>query len=467
MPESDPPRICPECGKPATARWPVAVSLWPKRRIIPVAITLLAAVTLGVGLWQTSETNTVTSGTPMPRLLTPLLSPGDLAGIASGEQRAEGSLADSLLDATSIPLNQPGVTAIDVGWAPAPNELHVYSRRGWPAAWWTRSERRWYEDSAAKTGFVPATIDHALKRLSLREWAPDARRVPPRDRFAWSGAKLHHRPPPEETGGAFIAESFDLFAVMWPLAAGVITWSAGSAALLIARLIRRRTEPTLARRVVRITAAAAALVMLGFLLIPSARSQAANAVQAKLVTKGIGGGGQLTWEAFSRLDITRQELADDARADNAALARMILDAAPPPTDGPPLFLAAAPVPEAVLLGATSRSFSPKLRLLRILTCQYVRHTDFGAVEPLPAPYFRIYVADYAEHHLTAQWGSGPTRSNITEISVTIETALGVIVALWLVWAVARLGATGWLAIIARRRRRAARCIACGYQSGAT
>lgn len=459
MPE---PRICPECGEPATARWPVSASLWPKRRMIPTLLVLLAAAALGVWLWKTSDRVVLSSGTPMPRLLEPGMSPQRLASLAAGEEELEGGLHAALLTATAFPLKQPGITAIEVGWAPAPNTASVYTRRGWPAPWRTRSERRWYEDPDSRQGFVPSSTDTSLNRpRSVTQGVRDVRHVPPRDRFSWTGAKLYHHPPPEQAGGALVTETYDLYAALWPLAAAIVVYTAGSALLLLVRIVRRRRESLLLRRLVLLAAACAAVLMLALLVVPSKRTEGPDTfASARPVQRGTPP-GQVYWtlDGFTRLPLTRDQLAAGAAIPDQELARSILDAIPAPPE-PDLFLAAAPVPEAVLAGASYRSFSPKLRLLAIQTCRYERRGDFGMVEPLPAPPRLLWTG--FSNRLTLQWGAGPTRSDITEVAITLQTALAVIAGLWLIWILSRLVAAVSLAITARRRRCRRQCVACGY-----
>lgn len=449
-------RLCPECGEPATARWPVAVSLWPKRRMIPALVALLAAAALGVWLWKTSTTNMVTSGTMMPRALEPRATLDQLERIAAGEDAA-GDLA-AALRAAATPLPQPGVTGLDVGWVAPPGDVITSFSRGWPSPWLTRHERRLYADSSSRTGFIPSATDASKDPISVWEAPGDLRRIAPRQRLAWSGAQLYRRPPPEETGGVYVTETYNILAAFWPIGAAVTVWIIGSAAILIARLVRRRREGPVVRRALLLATGAAAVAMLGLLLIPSRQKESVGPVWVPTVA--VPGQPYRLLEGFARLPATLESLSAPAAPDDAALARMILDSTPPPDDDR-FCLAVAGTPEAVLARASTRTVTPAVRLLTIRTCQYERRSDFGPVEPLPGR-FRIFTSGYGDRRIVVRWASGPNRANVTEASVNVSVALAVIIALWLVWLIARLGATASLAITARRRRRGGQCVACGY-----
>src|SRR5690606_7860451 len=129
--------------------------------------------------------------------------------------------------------------------------------------------------------------------------------------LAWSGARLYWRPPPEETGGVYVAESYNLFAALWPLAAAIAVWASGSAALLIARAARRRREAPRARRVVTTIAVAAGLCVLALLLIPSKRSESLGPVLVQTKAPPRGQPYRLL-DGFSRLPVTHDRLTGPA-----------------------------------------------------------------------------------------------------------------------------------------------------------
>src|SRR5690606_41037172 len=80
----------------------------------------------------------------LPRMVEPGVTPARLARIARGEEQTAGALSESIT-AAAHPLKQPGVTGIDVGWTEPAHEVVTQRQRGWPTAWFARSEWRWYE----------------------------------------------------------------------------------------------------------------------------------------------------------------------------------------------------------------------------------------------------------------------------------------------------------------------------------
>jgi hypothetical protein len=259
----------------------------------------------------------------------------------------------------------------------------------------------------------------------------------------------------------YVTEAYNIMAVFWPLGAGVAIWIIGSAAILIVRLVRRKREAPLVRRLLLLVATAAAVGTLGLLLLPSQRKESAGPVLVQtMAPPGLPSQPYRVLTGFARLPATLEALSAPEAPNDAAIARMILDAAPPPEDDR-FCLAVAGTPETVLARASIRTLTPAIRLLTIRTCHYERRSDFGPVEPLPGS-FRIFASGYGNRHIVVRWASGPDRTDITEASVRVSIALAVIISLWLVWLLARLGVTGGLTIIARRRRHCGRCVACGY-----
>src|SRR5690606_20017369 len=108
---------------------------------------------------------------------------------------------------------------------------------------------------------IPSATDASKDSISVWEAPGDLRHVSPRERFVWSGAQLYWRPPPEETGGVYVTETYNILAAFWPLGAAVTVWIIGSAAILIVRLVRRKREAPLVRRALLLVAGAAAVGM--------------------------------------------------------------------------------------------------------------------------------------------------------------------------------------------------------------
>ncbi len=469
MPASEPGR-CPECGEAADRKGlPVSASLWPARCWIPILVTALVATALGVWLFADVERHTVNSGVFTPRVAAGPYTWGDLQQIAAGAPQAgdkPGSLRAALLDATApAGLMNTGATALEVGFGPAPTRLSQTTRRGWPLRWLTTSRTSDYADPIGRRDLIPFRTDPNLpKEGSPYQGPTEDGRVPPRQRWIWTGAALVHSPPPTETGGVLVRTFIDLPRLLFPLAIGMLVIAGGLGAARAWSLLRHRKPSARARRAIWLGGALITVAAFAATLIVNTEHAPTPPVRWGNLRQ-VASATSIYWvyDNFARLPFMRDELLqmDDTAQTDRQIAAAIVEAvghtdAIPEADH---ILAAVGTREGFIVGAEYCAYGRRFHLLSTTRGAYVRRDDFGTAEPMAAtePMLQFNSSKTLVLRLPAAYMDDSMR-----VEIDLAAASLITLALWIVWGTAR-GATAMaLWWRARRWRGQGRCTACGY-----
>lgn len=469
---------CPECGwghrDSPRRKW--TVPRWRQR--VPVAV--VCAGLAGLAVWQavTSEKNAYVMNGSLPVFVQPSFTPGHIRRIAESEGRAGGQseeaslVADVLGAVVDLDERAPGTRALEVAFGPVEGRRDELWRIGWPTAWVTRSETRSYQNMLTRTGFKPAVTSPTARAMGRYEAPSDALHIPVMARWEWWGANLVHRPPPEETGGAFVETQAHIASVAPALGAVLVAWFGVGFLLWLARRASLRVTPRFARRARWVGAAAAGAGMLTAGILHAGREpERLHDFGATYKSVGLPPGPyHVVWQGYTRIGLTLDDvkaLRDRADGDRE-LARAISSAMPTGApSSPESALCVATVAETHVAKAQVWTVNRTLPWLTVDRQQYMRRADFGTPEPVLSTWPSGFFADGRGGEPSDRIGfnlaaSDPTKPSY-QVLVSLQRLGLIVVGLWVLYLASAGTCLGVARLVARRRVARGRCPGCGYQ----
>lgn len=433
---------------------------------------------VGLVAWQvvTSEKNTYIMNGSFPVYVLPSFTQGDIRRIAESERRAgghppEASLVAGVLGAVvDLDESAPGMRALEVAFGPVEGRRDEFWRIGWPTAWVVRSETRSYENMLTRTGFKPAVTSRTARALGRYESPSDALHIPVMTRWEWWGANLVHRPPPEETGGAFVETEFHIASVAPTLGAVLVAWFGVGLLLWLARRASVRVVPRFERRARWIGAGTAGAGMLAVGIFNAGPEPARlHDFGTSYQTVGLPSASYVAWQGYTRMAITLdgvEALRDRADGDRELAKAIVSATRSGAVASPETALCIATVAESRVEKAQVWTVNRTLPWLSVRRQQYMRRPDFGTPELIlstrPSGFFLERSSGGPSDRIGFNLASGDPAKPSYQALISLERLGLIIVGLWVLYLVSAGICLGVARMVARRRVAGGRCPECGY-----
>jgi len=466
--------VCPECGRRSDDRSRIPIpSLFHWRRTVPAGIAFLASISFAIWLASTPRTGTIGSGSAVAMLIDPPFTREQLESIAAtNSSSAKNLLIEAVLNAIGSANDRaPGERHLDIGLVDGQGTRARSASIGWPSPWAWEWEYRQYDDAAARSGFRPGMTNPVLRPLGNGEFPRNLEDLPPRPRWALNATSLVHQPPPEETGGAYVTRGVD-FKLIVPFAAAIILgWLLVWLAVCLINRFRKNANPIHGRaaKLAAATIAVIAVLMTGIL---------AGEETDQFTFGPFGRGsseqhgrppGKVYWTRrdYARPGLTVRDLEmleHSAGADQIVAEKFLeaLDRIPesPMRSQRPAYLSVAADTESMYLTGRHRTFNEKFFAFSTSEMQFFRRGDLGPMDLLALP--RGISLHYRFGYLSIYFSSGNPDALTRRITIHVMSVGMIILAMWLLWLLARWSCSGVHVAIVHHRRRTRRCAGCGY-----